>query len=71
MKLIAVVENVNQEVNENMIGDIILVDSELVSSYNYELCYLSEDTWPYEGHKWWQSISLYHEVSNLEIIGVL
>jgi len=85
MKLLAIIENVNQPENEYLIGDIVIVDSEPVVSGDYKLCYqeLEHDRayCPYTDvisledinlRKWINSnFEIKHEVTNIEIIGVL
>lgn len=78
MKLVGIIENVNQKGNEYLIGSIVIVDSELVLSGDYELCYqeLEHDrTVSYDNldlTKYLHAVfKLKHAVNNIEIIGVL
>lgn len=76
MKLVAIIENVNQKINKNLIGDIVIVDSEYVISCDNELCYqeLEHDRYVsfYSVETYLQGLlKLKHSVSNISIIGVL
>ena len=74
MKLVAIVENVNQEWNENLIGDIVILDSNLCVSGDNKLCYeeAENNRLPSKKYDLLQLVfNLKHEVDNVEIIGVL
>jgi hypothetical protein len=74
MKLVAIIENVNQKANKNLIGDIVIVDSEYKSDLNDILCFeeLEHGRYWKDGYTPLQSFfELRHEVSNISIIGVL
>lgn len=77
MKLVGMITDVNQPVNINLIGDIVILDSRYVSDSVNELCYMEHDN----GREWsdlgnnidniLQVLNLMHSVANIEIIGVL
>lgn len=85
MKLVAIVHNTNHKYNSTLIGDIIIVDSNLTYDINYNLCYKEVE---HDRHDKWKRCLvgskesfLYrfmvnhnlmkHCVTNIEIIGVL
>jgi len=73
MKLIAIVEKVNQKYNKNLIGDIVIVETGLCLSGNELLCYkeLEHDRYTTDYELMQMCFKLMHEVSNVTIIGVL
>jgi hypothetical protein len=73
MKLVAIVENVNQDYNRNLVGDIVILDSELCVSGDDKLCYREvEHNRSIANHNVFQLLwNLKHEVDNVEIIGEL
>lgn len=82
MKLVAIVESVNQECNKDLIGSLVIVDSKLDHDIRYELCYnevehnrLEEwyhDDINWDTDKWFRAYTnLRHSVANVSIIGVL
>ena len=75
MKLVALIEKVNQKGNKNLIGSIVIVDSELTMTGDYELCYQEEEhtrVFKFDNiGKILQCFHLYHSVANVSIIGVL
>jgi len=74
MKYVAIVENTHQEQNQDLVGQIIILDSELEMSAGGLLCYRQEPTYfidLHEFHEWARVFGLLHDVSNVEIIGEL
>ena len=73
MKLVALVVDVEQEINRNLIGSIVVVDRELTVSGDDELCY--REIFHSRGcgtslTSLLQYYTLKHSVSNIEILGV-
>jgi len=72
MKLVAIVENVNQKKNKNLVGQIVILDPELTMSGDFELCYEEDDCRYRTDRTWLQNLlPPRHSVANIEIIGVL
>ena len=74
MQYVAIVERVNQKCNQDLVGQIIIVDPELEMSFDGELCYRQEPTYSIDTknvNHWGRVIGLLHSVSNIEIIGIL
>ena len=72
MKLVAIITDVNQKRNNNLIGQTIIVDSKLITSLDGELCYTETDDniFTLKDRSFLQQLTLKHSVSNIEIIGV-
>lgn len=74
MAYVAIVTNVSRVENKNLIGEIVIVDKELLVDLAAELCYRESSLMDYgtydRGRKWIQEFNLLHSVSNLEIIGI-
>jgi len=81
MILVGLVEDVNQKKNKHLIGRLVLLEEELDVSSEGLLCYrehvLNMEDWfhrikGYDGFdKIYAALPLLHEVTNVEIIGVL
>lgn len=74
MKLVAIIENVNQPRNKNLVNQIIIIDAKLKGDIKNELCYFEpaeEEYYFRNDRKLMQLLGLKHSVSNIEIIGVL
>jgi len=72
MKLVAIITNVNQKGNENLVGQIVLLNEELTHDAKYELCYEEFGYQDSSNRSLVQEIfELKHSVVNVEIIGVL
>jgi len=76
MKLVAIVENVNQKQNRNLIGDIIVVDSEMYTGIDFYPGYSEDYHERYLRYDNYYSLlqkvcTLRHEVTNITILGVL
>lgn len=71
MKLVAIVEKVNNKRNKNLVGKIVVVESKLKGSMDNELCYREEWNDDVSDRDLLQCFGMYHSISNIEIIGVL
>ncbi len=71
IKLVGIIESVNQKEDKNLIGQIVVVHPILTYSSDYELCYIETLGNHYDNRTFSQDFSILHSVLNIEIMGVL